>query len=65
MNKVPPAPSLSKGCVVHCRSHRWLVEEEPETNPQGDTVVRLAKKFRALPAVTATAAAPAAAPAAA
>lgn len=30
-----------------------------------DTVVRLAKKFRALPAVTATAAAPAAAPAAA
>jgi small subunit ribosomal protein S16 len=30
-----------------------------------DTVVRLAKKFRALPAVTAAAAAPAAAPAAA
>ena len=30
------------GSVVHCRSHRWLVEEEPETNPQGDTVVRLA-----------------------
>jgi hypothetical protein len=36
----PSSPTA--GSVVHCRSHRWLVEEEPETNPQGDTVVRLA-----------------------
>ena len=33
----------TSGCVVHCRSHRWLVEEvEPADHPEGDTVVRLA-----------------------
>jgi hypothetical protein len=33
----------SQGCVVHCRSHRWLVEEvEPAEHPDGDTVVRMA-----------------------
>lgn len=32
-----------RGAVVHCRSHRWLVEEvEPPEHPEGDTVVRLA-----------------------
>jgi hypothetical protein len=39
------ATSLSptRGCVVHCRSHRWLVEEvEPAEHPEGDTVVRMA-----------------------
>ena len=43
MNKVPPAPSLSKGCVVHCRSHHHLVEEVVLPEEKGrDTVVRLA-----------------------
>jgi ERCC4-related helicase len=42
-----PMPSTSpiptSGCVVQCRSHRWLVEEvEPAEHPEGDTVVRLA-----------------------
>ena len=33
----------TSGCVVHCRSHRWLVEEvEPSEHPEGDTVVRMA-----------------------
>ena len=40
MSTIRSVPTL--GSVVHCRSHRWLVEEEPETHPQGDTVVRLA-----------------------
>ncbi|PSB38490.1 DISARM system SNF2-like helicase DrmD [Aphanothece minutissima] len=33
----------TRGCVVHCRSHRWLVEDValPETKG-GDTVVRMA-----------------------
>jgi SNF2 family DNA or RNA helicase len=32
-----------RGCVVHCRSHRWLVEDvEPAEHHEGDTVVRLA-----------------------
>ncbi|MDM7954565.1 MAG: DISARM system SNF2-like helicase DrmD [Cyanobium sp. CZS 25K] len=37
-------PSKPKqGCVVHCRSHRWLVEDmEPAELPGGDTVVRMA-----------------------
>jgi SNF2 family DNA or RNA helicase len=40
---VTPGPMPSKGCVVHCRSHRWLVEEvEPPELPGGDTVVRMA-----------------------
>ena len=35
--------SPTRGCVVHCRSHRWLVEEvEAAEHPEGDTVVRLA-----------------------
>jgi superfamily I DNA and/or RNA helicase len=38
-----PSSSLSQGCVVHCRSHRWLVEEvEPPELEGGDTVVRMA-----------------------
>ncbi len=33
----------SQGCVVLCRSHRWLVETvEPAEHPEGDTVVGLA-----------------------
>ncbi len=33
----------AQGCVVQCRSHRWLVEEvEPAEHPEGDTVVRMA-----------------------
>jgi len=33
----------AQGAVVHCRSHRWLVEEvEAAEHPEGDTVVRLA-----------------------
>jgi hypothetical protein len=33
----------SQGCVVQCRSHRWLVEEvEPSEHPEGDTVVSMA-----------------------
>lgn len=28
MSKVPPAPTLSKGCVVHCRSQHDLVLED-------------------------------------
>lgn len=33
----------TEGGVVHCRSHRWLVEEvEPAELPGGDTVVRMA-----------------------
>jgi hypothetical protein len=40
---VTPGPMPSKGCVVYCRSHRWLVEEvEPPEHPGGDTVVRMA-----------------------
>jgi Helicase conserved C-terminal domain/Type III restriction enzyme, res subunit len=43
MNMVPPAPTLSKGCVVHCRSHHHLVEEVVLPEEKGrDTVVRLA-----------------------
>jgi superfamily II DNA or RNA helicase len=35
--------SPSQGCVVHCRSHRWLVEEVEEAeHPDGDMVVRMA-----------------------
>ena len=35
--------NLTRGCVVICRSHRWLVEEvEPSELPGGDTVVRMA-----------------------
>ena len=39
-----PIPSKpTSGCVVQCRSHRWLVEEvEPAEHPDGDTVVRMA-----------------------
>ena len=38
-----PSSAPTSGCVVHCRSHRWLVEEvEPAEHPDGDTVVRLA-----------------------
>jgi hypothetical protein len=30
---------LSRGAGVHCRSHRWLVEEvEPAEHLEGDTV---------------------------
>ena len=37
------SPSPTRGCVVQCRSHRWLVEEvEPAEHPDGDTVVRMA-----------------------
>ena len=33
----------TRGCVVLCRSHRWLVDEvEPPEHPEGDTVVRMA-----------------------
>ena len=33
----------TQGCVVLCRSHRWLVEKvEPSEHPEGDTVVGLA-----------------------
>lgn len=33
---------LTSGCVVQCRSHRWLVEEvKPAEHPEADTVVRL------------------------
>ena len=40
---VAPLPSLSKGCVVHCRSHHHLVEEVwPPEEKVRDTVVRLA-----------------------
>ncbi|MFO8238689.1 MAG: DISARM system SNF2-like helicase DrmD [Prochlorococcaceae cyanobacterium] len=36
-------PALGQGAVVHCRSHRWLVEEvESADHPDGDTVVRMA-----------------------
>jgi SNF2 family DNA or RNA helicase len=43
MSQVPPAPALSKGCVVHCRSHHHLVEEVWPPEADGlDTVVRLA-----------------------
>lgn len=36
-------PIPSAGCVVYCRSHRWLVEEvEPAEHPEGDMVVRMA-----------------------
>ncbi|NQW38052.1 MAG: helicase, partial [Cyanobacteria bacterium] len=43
MSQVPPAPALSKGCVVHCRSHHHLVEEVLPPEEEGrDTVVRLA-----------------------
>jgi len=43
MTKVPPAPTLSKGCVVHCRSHHHLVEEVLPPEEKGrDIVVRLA-----------------------
>ena len=37
------SPIPTSGCVVQCRSHRWLVEEvEPAEHPEGDTVVRMA-----------------------
>jgi hypothetical protein len=37
------SPMPTAGCVVQCRSHRWLVEEvEPAEHPEGDTVVRMA-----------------------
>ena len=37
------SPAPTSGCVVQCRSHRWLVEEvEPAEHPEGDTVVRMA-----------------------
>lgn len=36
-------PNLTRGCVVICRSHRWLVEEEvPAEHPDGDTVAWMA-----------------------
>ena len=35
--------NLTRGCVVNCRSHRWLVEElEQSERPGGDTMVRMA-----------------------
>ncbi len=35
--------SLTRGAVVACRSHRWLVDEvELAEHPEGDTVVRMA-----------------------
>jgi SNF2 family DNA or RNA helicase len=38
-----PSTIPTSGCVVHCRSHRWLVEKvEPSEHPEGDTVVGLA-----------------------
>ena len=37
------SPSPTRGCVVQCRSHRWLVEEvELAELAGGDTVVRMA-----------------------
>jgi len=37
------SPAPTSGCVVQCRSHRWLVETvEPAEHPEGDTVVGLA-----------------------
>ena len=42
MSQVPPAPTLSKGCVVFCRSHHHLVEDVQPPEDGGDTVVRLA-----------------------
>ena len=42
MSQVPPASTLSKGCVVHCRSHHHLVEDVQLPENGGDTVVRLA-----------------------
>ena len=36
-------PDLNRGCVVQCRSHRYLVEEvEPAEQSGGDTIVRMA-----------------------
>lgn len=33
------SPAPTSGCVVQCRSHRWLVEEvEPAEHLEGDTV---------------------------
>ena len=45
LSAAPPFPAAlpSEGCVVSCRSHRWLVEEvEPAEHSEGDTVVRMA-----------------------
>ncbi|NBW62673.1 MAG: hypothetical protein EBR33_05685 [Synechococcaceae bacterium WB4_1_0192] len=40
---LPLMATPAQGAVVHCRSHRWLVEEvEAAEHPEGDTVVRLA-----------------------
>jgi hypothetical protein len=40
---MPTASLPSRGCVVPCRSHRWLVEEvEPADHPEVDTVKRMA-----------------------
>ncbi|MEN9540117.1 MAG: hypothetical protein RLZZ459_208, partial [Cyanobacteriota bacterium] len=39
----PTSPAPTSGCVVQCRSHRWLVETvETAEHPEGDTVVGLA-----------------------
>ena len=41
--RVITTPQLFPGCVVQCRSHRYLVEEvEPADEAGGDTIVRMA-----------------------